>query len=287
MSNFQKYDYILEYPEKEKALGFASENKTPFKSAVIGITYPVPEYHIQSDVRPCVGFEYVVDGEGEIYVNGEWLTAGAGCVFILREGEKHNYRAKPENPWHKLWINYNAEYTGKFLDAYGITTGVYHAPEARQYFERAIELADAPESFIDLCYLIAECVHSIASSVSAHTARGEGCDYSRIRDALDLSVYKKCDLDAIAKTLHMSKSNMIRVFKKHYGVTPYDYLLDRKIETAKLLLNGTSLPVREIADKLCILDEHYFSSLFLKRAGVRPREYRKNQRAVEKRIKFC
>ena len=224
---------------------------------------------------PVIGVKMDDDGIYYWTLNGEWLTAGAGCVFILREGEKHNYRAKPENPWHKLWINYNAEYTGKFLDAYGITTGVYHAPEARQYFERAIELADAPESFIDLCYLIAECVHSIASSVSARAARGEGCDYSRIRDALDLSVYKKCDLDAIAKTLHMSKSNMIRVFKKHYGVTPYDYLLDRKIETAKLLLNGTSLPVREIADKLCILDEHYFSSLFLKRAGVRPREYRK------------
>ena len=275
MSNFEKFDYILKYPEKEKAIGVVAQNESPFKSAVIGITYPSPEYKIESNTPwSCVGFEYVLCGEGEVLINGRWETASSGSVFVLREGETHEYRASKSSPWQKIWINYSAKYIGEFLDAYGVKTGVYRTPEARSYFEKAIELADNPDSFINLCYILAECVHNITYTVSAGARNAQDGYHRRIRDALDLAIYKKVDLDNVAASLHMSKSNMIRVFKSHYGTTPYDYLLAQKIEAAKLLLRGTNMPVREIADKLCILDEHYFSSLFLKRVGLRPRDYR-------------
>ena len=87
-------------------------------------------------------------------------------------------------------------------------------------------------------------------------------------------MYEKINLDTVASNLHISKSNLIRVFKKNYGVTPYEYLLTLKTETAKILLRETTMSVKEIADRLCISDEHYFSSLFFARVGMRPREYR-------------
>ncbi len=278
MSKFKKTDYILKYPTREKALSFTVEDGIPFKSAVIGVTEPIPDYSIEGGAWHSVGIEYVLRGEGEVLVDGKWIKARSGHVFILREGEKHKYRARPENPWHKLWINYNASYIGTFLDAYGIKTGVYHAPEALAHFEYALELSNSPDSFSKFCYSLAKCVHSIAEAISECAAHEGSSDYLRIRDALDLSVYKKVDLNAVADALHMSKSNMIRIFKKHSGKTPYDYLLTQKIESAKLLLSGTDMPIREIANKLCVLDEHYFSALFLKREGMRPSDFRKGTR---------
>lgn len=277
MSKLRKTDYILKYPAEERALSFAVEDGIPFKSAVVGVTYPISDYSIEGGAWHSVGIEYVLDGEGEIYANGEWIKARSGDVFILREGEKHKYRACSENPWHKLWINYNAGYIGAFLDAYGIKTGVYHAPKALVHFEYALELSSSPDSFSQFCYSLAKCVHSITEVISESALREGDSDYLRIRDALDLAIYKKVELDSVADALHMSKSNMIRIFKKHSGKTPYDYLLSRKIEAAKLLLNGTNMSVRQIADKLCILDEHYFSSLFLKRVGTRPSDFRKTK----------
>ena len=61
-----------------------------------------------------------------------------------------------------------------------------------------------------------------------------------------------------------------------FGVTPYRYLLSRRLETARLLLRGTALPVREIAFRLCFSDEHYFSSLFRRKTGQTPSAYRRD-----------
>ena len=63
------------------------------------------------------------------------------------------------------------------------------------------------------------------------------------------------------------------MFKRAYGITPYDYILTRKIETAKLLLKNSSLSVKEIAYRLNFADEHYFSNIFLQKTGVRPKKY--------------
>ena len=72
---------------------------------------------------------------------------------------------------------------------------------------------------------------------------------------------------------------MIRIFKKIYGVTPYEYLIELRLQTAKILLKDTNLTIKEIADKLVFFDEHYFSSIFLKKVGVRPGVYRKSSEA--------
>ena len=47
---------------------------------------------------------------------------------------------------------------------------------------------------------------------------------------------------------------------------------------------GFILPVREIAFRLCFPDEHYFSSLFHRKLGLTPSDYRKSQGAVRREL---
>lgn len=274
MSNITVIEPRLRFPGKEHAVAFIAENSSPFANALIGITYPDPEYKInRSASSPVTVLEYVTEGEGEIFIDGKWVTAGVGDTYILRRGEEHHYRACPHSPWKKVWINYVSDYITPLLDAYGLTTGVYRSENARTYFEQLLEISRTPTANTNTYYLIADCVHRIVHSVAADRL-AEASDEYRIREALNASVYEKLSLDALSARLHISKSNIIRVFKKSYGVTPYEYLLNLKIATAKLLLKDTKMTVREISDRLHISDEHYFSSLFLQRVGMRPREYR-------------
>ena len=97
-----------------------------------------------------------------------------------------------------------------------------------------------------------------------------------------MEFYAVDSLDELSEKLHISKSNVIRIFKKRYGITPYEYLLSSKIDAAKVLLQSTQMTVREIADRLCVSDEHYFSTLFCNRVGMRPSDFRKNGSKIEK-----
>ena len=79
---------------------------------------------------------------------------------------------------------------------------------------------------------------------------------------------------------------MTREFKRYYGVTPYQYILDRKIAVARRLLLVTNMKVFEISAQLGFSDEYYFSDLFKAKTGVSPLDTGNNvkKRAAEKSI---
>jgi AraC family transcriptional regulator of arabinose operon len=95
-----------------------------------------------------------------------------------------------------------------------------------------------------------------------------------VKEYIDKNIYERFSMNDIAKIACLSLSQVNRVFKKEYGITPYDYILTKKIETAKLLLMNTNISIKNIAYKLNFLDEHYFSKIFKSRAGLSPRDYR-------------
>ena len=278
MSNIVQQYPNLKFPKKEHAVAFIAENGIPFNNALIGMTYPDPEYKIsRSASTPVTVFEYVLEGSGEIMINGKWCSVSTGQIYVLRSGEEHRYRACSDNPYKKMWINYVSDYLPQMLDSYGIKSGIYRSENAKAYFEQLIELTKSTSVSSNTHLTVADCVHKIVHSLAIE-ATAEKSDEYRIREALNASVYDKLNLTDLATKLHISKSNVIRVFKKSYGVTPYEYLLTLKIATAKLLLKDTKMTVKEISDKLHISDEHYFSSLFLSRVGMRPKDYRNKKR---------
>lgn len=67
-----------------------------------------------------------------------------------------------------------------------------------------------------------------------------------------------------------------KVFKKHMGVSPNEYLIDLRISTACRLLSQSNEKISDIASKVGYDDQYYFSRIFTKKIGKSPREYRKN-----------
>ena len=265
---------LVKYPEKEKAYALINPEKIPFSRAIVGITMPSPGYKIlRSKNNDITVFEYIVSGKGRLFINGEWYEASAGDFYILKQGEEHRYEADPKNPWEKIWVNYSADYIPSLLNAYGVESGIYKSIGTKSVFDELIELVKSSEDTMDIAFRLADRIYSIIKHASKAKLEAVSDEYGMLR-LLGSYVYKKFNLDELAEKLHMSKSNVIRIFKKKYGVPPYDYLLELKMEASKALLRDTNLPIKKIADKLSISDEHYFSTLFNKRIGMRPGAYR-------------
>lgn len=82
------------------------------------------------------------------------------------------------------------------------------------------------------------------------------------------------ELEKLAEISCLSKDHFIRLFKKELGTTPLQYINQKKIEKAQLLLITEELAVKEIAFQLAFEDYSYFNRLFKKITGVTPQEYR-------------
>ena len=271
--NVRFIETTVAYPLVEKAYALINPSLIPFSKAVVGITLPSPNYKISRKSSELCVFEYIIEGEGKLFIDGKWQTAKSGDFYILAAGEEHTYRASSENPWKKIWINYTAAYTSYMLLSYGVKTGIYRAEGARELFNDLINLTRSHAGNEDISFEIADRINAIIK-LAAKCSLARMADEHELLRSINGYVHKKLDLETFAANMHMSKSNVIRIFKKQYGKTPYDYLLDLKIETAKALLCQTKLSVKSIADKLAISDEHYFSTLFLKKTGYRPATFR-------------
>jgi len=83
------------------------------------------------------------------------------------------------------------------------------------------------------------------------------------------------DLKQLAARHNITYSRFRTLFKKITGLSPKQYILQLRMETALELLENTDMPVKEIALSLGYDSQNYFSSAFHKRFGHYPSDARK------------
>lgn len=81
-------------------------------------------------------------------------------------------------------------------------------------------------------------------------------------------------LTELSEITGLSAYHFIRVFKKQTGKTPYDFLLDVKIERAKELLSTKDINITQICLSCGFNNPSHFSSIFKRKIGVSPTKYR-------------
>lgn len=252
-----------------------------------GVTYPDPRYRIDRDHSPVLCLEYVVSGRGHVELGGRTFSPKAGDVYLMPMGLRHRYRADPDDPWEKVWMNVRGSLCPALLSAYRLSE-TYHIPDCpvRPLFERFVALCESPPP--DAWELSRRCallLHEILARLSEHASSagnaGSFGPAERAKELLDRRLYEPVAIGEAARAVGLSPSQLTRLFRARFGEAPYAYLLRRRLETACLLLRSTALPVREIAFRLCFSDEHYFSSLFRQKTGLSPSQYRKSGKFPE------
>lgn len=256
-----------------------SEQNRPFYIEMTGITYPDPDYHITRRNSHIHCFEYVIDGEGIVRVDKRTIYPVRGDLYILPKGCDHDYHSLPENPFEKIWMNVSGSLCDELLHIYGLT-GVLIVKQIDVFplFREFLAICENKELSLDEVYRQCSIVfHRLILKISerlSNDAKHKSTEAaSEIKAYIDRNIYEHISLEMIARHVCLSPSQVTRVFKKAFAVTPYNYILNHKIDTAKLLLKNTSLSVKEIAYKLNFADEHYFSNIFLQKTGIRPKDY--------------
>ena len=96
----------------------------------------------------------------------------------------------------------------------------------------------------------------------------------KVRTYLEDNYSEYISLDALEALFGVSKYRIVHEFKKFYLVSPIQFLNNRRMEVAKHLLESTDLYVHEIGSRVGIDNTNHFITLFKKKTGLTPAEYR-------------
>lgn len=97
-----------------------------------------------------------------------------------------------------------------------------------------------------------------------------------IKNYIDNNFEAKLNLDFLSHTRFISKYHLLRLFKRYYGQTPRQYLIDKRIEKSKVHLKN-KMSVTETCFAVGFESLGSFSSLFKSRTGKSPTQYQKEQ----------
>ena len=136
---------------------------------------------------------------------------------------------------------------------------------------------DVCQAFMEI--LIIRLMRNIELSTSAESnvlTANRQC--AAIRRYIDLHFKEPLSLDQLAEESHMNKYYLSHAFKRQYGISPINYMINRRLEESKYLLAETDFSMSQIAQLLGFSSLSYFSQLFRKTQSVSPREYRLHTR---------
>jgi len=101
---------------------------------------------------------------------------------------------------------------------------------------------------------------------------------SQIQETIETRLNENITLESIANEMFFTTSYLSRLFKKHTGRNFSDYLIDRRLERAKLLLLSTNRTVDSIAQEVGYDNANSFRRLFKSKIGISATEYRSSHR---------
>ena len=97
--------------------------------------------------------------------------------------------------------------------------------------------------------------------------------FDHIIDYFAARLKDKITLDDLCNQFKYEKFKLLRQFKQYTGLSPINYLIALRIETAKKLM-FSDLSLVQIALESGFYDQSHFSNCFLKFVGLTPKVYR-------------
>lgn len=240
----------------------------------------VPPLKTQIMQRDLYILHYCVSGKG--FFQGKPFEKG--YVYVTVPGEQEIHISDDKEPYETYWISFKGPAATDMMKLCGLPlkSDVFHfekTDECSKILKRALyNITD--ESNIAESFSLLSTFYSI---MSIHAERINVSVTNRHNTAKDVATFLSknfhCDIkiDDVAEMFNYSRNHLYSLFKKEYGVSPKEYLVNLRIERAKQILtdNNMDFTIKEISFAVGFHDPFYFSKLFSSRVGLSPLQYQK------------
>jgi AraC family L-rhamnose operon transcriptional activator RhaR len=246
-------------------------------------------------IHDFVEIQYVAEGKGYHYIGEERILVEKGDLFIIPIGTRHVYRPASEARKDEL-IVYNCLFAPSVPDVLlrsyplppevgqllsGMTRtylrykDTFH--EGRMHIEAMYReyKTKQPGREAALYALLTQLLVylyrleiNLVSTLPAYT------QLSSILAYIEDNYNRALVLSDIAKLVPTSPSYMQRIFKRATGQSFTEYIQNLRMKKCTELLAQSSLSIKEIAEQVGYRDMKFFHTLFRKKTGQSPLQYR-------------
>jgi AraC-like DNA-binding protein len=242
-----------------------------------GVRNCEPSFAPKAVVRDSFLIHYVYKGEGYLEADGVKFPVHENQAFIIFPGQMTTYVASSENPMLYRWIGFYGDKCKEFIKQSGLSPSNPIFDDKSPY-ECGKYLKSIVDGGVVQPFELMKNFYGFLSSFCKNDAEKEKQAYRYIDTAVNYINYRsdaKLTVQEVADYVNVSRSFLSRVFTEKIGISPKQYILEKSMESAVLMLKNNRLSIGEIADSLGYDDVLSFTKAFTRQFKISPSKYRK------------
>ena len=248
-----------------------------------GHYYCYASYFMRRDSYPPLLVAFIRNGLFHVEYRGNSFEAGKGDVILLDCKEPHYYQA--HDGLEFLYMHFDGANSHEICQHILENTGPLIQQNTNALIGR--ELYNMVEFYAH---------DGIENSISASARIYRILEYLLTPDTIKIqdenpieqtihhiknNIGENISLNKLASIAKMSPYYYSHIFKEQTGFSPIEYVINTRMDRAKIMLVHTNQPITEIAYTLGYASSNSFINIFVKRIGCSPRQYRKTHQSSQ------
>ena len=247
-----------------------------------GDWFSVPHTH------NCAELFYVIGGKGQFLVTDRSFTITAGDMVIVNPHVEHTETSLAASPLEyivmgieglELNMDDGSDHSCCIINFYddGSDVQFYLKTMLKEIEGKDMGFETLCQDLLDIL-LIKLLRKTKFSKVLSSTQESLSSDTVALRRYIENHYREPLTLDLLAQNVHMNKFHLAHMFSKEFGLSPFNYIQQLRIQESKELLSTTDYPLSQIAGMCGFSSPSYFSQRFRSSTGISPAEYRKQNK---------
>ncbi|UKS27570.1 helix-turn-helix transcriptional regulator [Paenibacillus sp. HWE-109] len=247
---------------------------------------PVPGWKDIRNMTDIHSFYWIMGGEGEFShsLDERPIHVQSGILLYLKPGFTLNMVSSVEHPLHIQMLLFDVldiPYENQIwqqpiaVDSLHLPFIQTYSPEQAVWIHEQMKLigatpnADPQEDRAEFQYHLSKLIQYMNSSSDPYLKA-----YQEAKFWMETCYNRPLRMEEIARTLHVSVSQLRKLFMRHLGISPKEYLNRIRNEKAKTLLLLTEEPMKAVADACGFADEFHFGKMFRAWNQISPARFR-------------
>lgn len=228
-------------------------------------------------------FYYITRGNCVLNINGTEYLGKKGDWFFIPANTQHKYYNLSGEPFEKYWLHFDLYPNSTIFSLLNLDYCINTRDQQITALFQELITKYKSENLSDKLDVKSIALKLLSLFISASTQESKVAlpnpeeSFSALLAYINQNLERNISNNELSKLCYQHPSHFVRFFKKKAGMTPQKYIMEKRVQMAKRLIEQTDLKFSDIAIQAGFCDAPHLSKVFKKFYSISPQEYRKGR----------